>query len=92
MASVPHCLRANKQICSDCSIEPAGLSAIIHVSIQQGFIRDVKGLIKKDEGGVLAREPKTKSLVYLWDTVSDIPAQKDIYIIDDKAAQAASDT
>lgn len=33
MASVPHCLRANKQMCSDCSIAPAGLSAI-HTWIQ----------------------------------------------------------
>lgn len=28
MASVPHCLRVNKQICCDCSTEPAALSAI----------------------------------------------------------------
>lgn len=65
MASVPHCLRANKQIWSDCSTEPAGLSAI-HTCIHPTRIHSAAERTKKRGNGWTTRKTKQKKPHKEW--------------------------
>lgn len=72
MAVVPHCLRANKQICCDCSTEPAALPAI-HTCIHAKRIHSTCEPCKKtgrQRGGRRAIQRKTQNSASLVCTLS----------------------